>query len=95
VARIILEPEGTDELKTLIKAALDNEQKIISIGIRKTRENLHKLENKYKMDSESFYRKYSSGEMGDDMEYLKWAGEVETLDKLQMNLKELSEAEVC
>lgn len=89
MAKIVVEREGTDELKTLIKAALDNEQKIINIGIRKTREHLQKLEDKYKMDSDSFYRKYSSGEMGDDMEYIRWAGEVETLTKLQMNLKAL------
>ena len=47
------------------------------------------------MDSETFYKKYSFGEMGDNMEYIEWAGEIETLKKLERNFKDLSEAEVC
>lgn len=93
--KIIVGHDDTKELKTLVKAALENEIKIINIGLRKTQENLQKLEDKYKMDSDTFYRKYSDGEMGDDIEYIKWAGEVETLMRLHRNLKELSEAEVC
>lgn len=90
--KIIIKPE---ELKTLVKGALENEIKIITIGLKKTEENLQKLEERYKMDSETFYERYSSGEMGDNIEYIRWAGEVETLKRLQRNLKELSEAEVC
>ena len=74
---------------------MENEIKIITIGIKKTQENLQKLEDKYEMDSETFYSKYSSGDMGDKTEYIKWAGEIETLKRLQQNLMELSEAEVC
>ena len=79
--KIIVGQDDTEELKALVKAALENEIKIINIGLRKTQENLQKLEDKYKMDSGTFYRKYSDGEMGDDIEYIKWAGEVETLLK--------------
>jgi len=95
MSKIIIEKENTQELKTLVKGALENEIKIINIGIKKTQENLQKLEDKYKIDSETFYRKYSSGDMGDKTEYIKWAGEIETLKKLQRNLTELVEAEVC
>ena len=93
--KIIVEHDGTEELKTLVKGAMENEIKIIAIGLRKTGENLKKLEDRYKMDSGTFYKKYSSGEMGDNIEYIRWAGEIETLKKLQRNLQELSEAEVC
>lgn len=47
------------------------------------------------MNSETFYTKYSSGEAGDNIEYIRWAGEIETLKKVERNIKELSEAEVC
>lgn len=93
--KIIIEPEGTEELRTLVKGALGNEIKLITIGLKKTRENLKNYEGKFKMDSETFYKKYSSGEVGDDVEYIRWAGEIETLRKLERNLKDLSEAEVC
>jgi hypothetical protein len=93
--KIIIKPEGPGELKTLVKGALENEIKILTIGLKKTQENLQKLEERYKMDSSTFYERYSTGEIGDNIEYIRWAGEVETLKKLQRNLKELSEAKVC
>lgn len=93
--KIIIKSEGPEELKTLVKGALKNEIKIITIGLKKTQENLQKLEEKYKMDSATFYKRYSTGKLGDNIEYIRWAGEVETLKKLQRNLQELSEAEVC
>jgi hypothetical protein len=43
-------------------------------------------EGKFKMDSETFYKKYSSGEVGDGVEYIKWAGEIETLRKLELRV---------
>ncbi|MBM4137378.1 MAG: hypothetical protein FJ241_11180 [Nitrospira sp.] len=93
--KIIIKPEGPGELKTLVKGALENEIKILTIGLKKTQENLQKLEERYKMDSSTFYERYSTGEIGDNIEYIRWAGEFETLKKLQRNLKELSEAKVC
>jgi len=93
--KIIIKSEGPEELKTLVKGALKNEIKILTIGLKKTQENLQKLEEKYKMDSGTFYKRYSTGKLGDNIEYIKWAGEVETLKRLRKNLKDLSKAEVC
>lgn len=44
MSKIIVEHKGTEELKTLVKGALENEIKILTIGLRKTQENLKKLE---------------------------------------------------
>lgn len=38
--KIIIEPEGLGELKTLVKGALENEIKLITIGLKKTRESI-------------------------------------------------------
>jgi len=95
MSKIIIKPEGPEELRTLVKGALENEIKLIMIGLKKTKENLRNYEDKFKMDSETFYKKYLSGEVGDDFEYIRWAGEIETLKKLEKNLKNLSEAEIC
>ncbi|MDO8142576.1 MAG: hypothetical protein Q6358_13835 [Candidatus Brocadiales bacterium] len=57
------------------------------IGLKKAKEDLRNYEDKFKMDSETFYKKYLSGEVGDDFEYIRWAGEVGTLKKLEKNLK--------
>ena len=95
MTKIVITPEGPEDLKTLVKGALENEIKIINIGLKKTREILKKLEERYEMDTETFYKRYSNGEMGDNREYIRWAGEFETLKRLQGNLNKLSEAEVC
>jgi hypothetical protein len=95
MTKIMVEDTGADELKGLVRSALEHEIKFISIGIRKTEESLRKLEDIHAMPSEQFYAKYSSGELGDSLDFIKWAGEVEILEKLQRSLKELAEAEVC
>ncbi|MEW6740918.1 MAG: hypothetical protein ACOYU2_04215 [Nitrospirota bacterium] len=95
MSKVIIKQEETGELKILVSGALENEKKIINVGIRKTLDNIKEFEDRYKMDSTSFYQKYSDGELGDDIGYIRWAGEIETLKRLQQNLKELSEAEVC
>lgn len=93
--KITIKSEGPEELRMLVKGALENEMKIINIGLKKTMESLRKLEDRFKLDSETFYRKYLTGEIGDNIEYIRWAGEIETLKRLEKNLKDLSEAEVC
>ena len=35
---------------------------------------LGELEERYQMSSEEFLRRYSSGELGDDLEFIHWAG---------------------
>ena len=35
---------------------------------------LHDYESKYSMKSEEFYAKYNRGELGDDRDYIRWAG---------------------
>lgn len=87
MSKIIIKSEGTEELRTLVKGALENEIKLIMIGLKKAKENLRNYEDKFKMDSEIFYKKYLSGEVGGDFEYIRWAGEIETLKKLGGNLK--------
>ena len=47
------------------------------------------------MESRNFYQKYHTGEMGDDMEYMKWAGGYETLLQLQEDYAEIQEIQLC
>ncbi len=95
MSKIIVEAKYEDGLKLLVNGALENEIKFISIGLKKTKRNIKKYENKFKTNSEVFYKEYSSGNLGDKMDYIKWAGEIETLKKLEKNLKDLAEVEVC
>ena len=94
MARIIIEPQNANNVKSLIKSAVENELKIIGFGIDKTKKRLEELEKKFGMDSGNFYRKFNEGKMGDDLEYIRWAGEYETLQQLQRDYSDLTETEL-
>ena len=94
MARIIIEPQNANNVKSLIKSAVENELKIIGFGIDKTKKKLEELEKKFGMDSGNFYRKFNEGKMGDDLEYIRWAGEYETLQQLQRDYSDLTETEL-
>ena len=95
MARIIIEPQNANNVKSLVKSAVENELKIIGFGIDKTKKKLEELEKKFGMDSVNFYKKFNEGKMGDDLEYIRWAGEYETLQKLQRDHSDLTETELC
>ena len=95
MARVIIESGADSNLKNLVKSAVENELKIIEFGIAKTKRKLDELEKKFGMDSGGFYQKFNEGRMGDDLEHIRWAGEYETLDRLQKDYNDLLGTEIC
>ena len=95
MARVIIESGADSNLKSLVKSAVENELKIIEFGIAKTKRKLDELEKKFGMDSGGFYQKFNEGRMGDDLEHIRWAGEYETLDRLQKDYNDLLGTEIC
>ena len=64
MSKVIVEHEEKGALKALVRGAPKNEKKIITTGIRKTMDNIKEFENRYKIDSASFYQRYSNGGIG-------------------------------
>ena len=95
MARIIIQPQTDDNLKSLIKSAVENQLRVIGFGIAKTKRKLGELEKENGMDSKSFYDEFQKGNLGDDMKYIRWAGEYETLAQLQKDYNELQGIELC
>lgn len=93
--RIVVESDNVKSARSLVSAAIENEARILKIGIEKTKRNLVELEKKFKMDTASFYEKFSTGKMGDDSEFIRWAGEYETLLRLEKDNKEVAGAVIC
>lgn len=77
--------------RKLIERALEREMGIIESGIRTTRMRLEDYEKKFKLTSSSFFRKYQEGKMGDAPEIMRWAMEVQALQKLESDQKALRE----
>jgi len=95
MSKLIVQSKNSERLKTLLNGAIENELKIIKFGISRTEKLLHDLEKKFNMKTDHFYGLFVKGQFGDDDEYIRWAGEVETLDRLKRELNELTEVEIC
>jgi hypothetical protein len=67
--------------------------KMLAIGIEKTQERIKEFEKQFHMSSSEFYQAYPRGDMGDDEAVMEWAGEIETLRKLQHDYRLLEEIE--
>lgn len=95
MARVIIQARTTKSLTTLVRLALENQLRVIGFGIAKTKKKLAELEMKHGMKSKDFYEEFQKGERGDEMQYIRWAGEYETLERLQRDQAELQDLELC
>jgi len=95
MARVIIQPQTAGNLKNLIKLAVENQMRVINSGIAKTRRKLEELEKESGMNSRDFYEEFQKGKLGDDLKYIRWAGEYETLALLQKDYNDLQELELC
>ena len=95
MAKVMIEPKDAHNVKSLVRVAVENELKILKAGVARTYRKLEELEKTYGMSSKQFYDKFKMGEVGDDFEYIRWAGEYETLQQLELDYTELLGTEVC
>jgi len=72
-----------------------HELKVLEVGIEKTVRRLKRFEQQFNQETFTFYQQFQAGEMGDSIEYIKWAGEYETLLQLQQDFEDLSETQLC
>lgn len=65
---------GTEQfgrvLDKLLEAALSQQR----LQVARYDRDLREFEHRYGLDSNTFYQKFQSGELGDDMDYFEWAG---------------------
>ena len=95
MAQLQIKPKSAANLTILIKSALENQMMLIDFGIAKTERKLKDLESEFGMSSRTFYEKFNQGKLGDDFEYLRWAGEYETLQRLKRDYDALRDIELC
>ena len=95
MARVIVQEQAAYNLKRLIKSAIENQLRIITFGIAKTRRKLEEMEKKTGMNTKEFYDQFQEGKLGDEIRYIRWAGEYETLGRLNKDLSDLQELELC
>jgi hypothetical protein len=83
------EREFDQILSKLIDTLLSQQR----LRVGKYKRDLHEFEERYGMDSASFYRRFESGELGDAMDYFEWAGLYELYLKSQRKIQRLEQTE--
>lgn len=83
--------EYPDSLKQFIEEALSKRIASLKDGIRRTEERINEFEDKYKMSTEEFLRRFENDELQHrlDMEFDEWVGESRMLKMLCEKLDKL------
>lgn len=95
MTQVIVKPETASNVRRLLQAAVMHELKVLEVGIEKTARRLKRFEQQFNQETFTFYQQFQAGELGDSIDYIKWAGEYETLLQLQQDFEDLSETQLC
>lgn len=81
-------------LKPLVESAIEREKEMLSLAIRRTRERLAELEQRYGMSSAEFERRLNALELQETVEFTDWRMEIGMLRLLESQHQALREAQV-
>jgi hypothetical protein len=62
------------ELDRVLGKLLDGALSQHRLRLERYEHDLHEFENRYGMESATFYRRFEAGELGDAMDFFEWAG---------------------
>ena len=79
LGQVTVTTESPSVLKPLLRAAIQNEAKALTHGIKRTRERLIAFEKQFGMTSEEFERRYGTAEIDESLESIEWLGEIKML----------------
>jgi hypothetical protein len=65
-------------LKPLIESALRSELRMLELSLQRTIQRLRTFETQYGLTSDEFERRFNSGEIGESLDFIEWAGEIKT-----------------
>ncbi|WP_420208736.1 hypothetical protein [Candidatus Electronema sp. JC] len=95
MTQLIVNSPSASHVKPLIQAALDHEIRLLQMGIEKTKRRLRHFEELFKIETLNFYQAFQAGDMGDEVECMKWAGEYETLLQFEEDFAQIRGIQVC
>lgn len=81
-------------LKPLLEAAIQNEVKVLALGLQRTRERLADFEQQFNMPSAEFERRLATRELAESLDFIEWRGEIKTLYLLEDQQHALQGAQV-
>ena len=81
-------------LKPLLESAIENEIKLLSLGLNRTRKRLAKFEREFGMSSAEFERRLNAFELTETVEFTDWRMEIGMLHLLESQYQALQETQV-
>ena len=69
-------------IKPLIESAIRSELRMLDLALERTRKRVLDFESRYGLASEEFASRFESGNTGESLDFIEWAGELKTLQML-------------
>lgn len=83
IQHVTITTTSAERAKPLLRAAIQNQVKLLEHGIDRTQARLATFENRYGIASNDFLRRFQSGDMTETLELIEWRMEIEALCLLQ------------
>jgi hypothetical protein len=76
--KVVVTTEASIALKPLLESAIRSELRLLELGLTRTSQRLRFFEDQHGSPSEEFERRFTTGELGESLDYIEWAGEIKT-----------------
>lgn len=93
--QVTIKTQDRAALKPLLESAIENEIKLLSLGLDRTRKRLAEFEQKYDMASSEFERRLDALELEETVEFTDWRLEIGMLHLLESQYQTLQESQVA
>ncbi len=94
IQQVIISTESPEKVKPLLRAAIENELKLLELGIQRTRGRLAAFEAQYKMPTEEFERRFNGKDLTETLDFIDWSGEIQMLRLLEEKHRTLAGAQI-
>jgi hypothetical protein len=81
-------------LRPLLESAIENEKKLLKLGLERTRAHLAEFERKFGISSAEMERRLNALEVAETVEITDWRMEIGMLRLLESQYRALSEAQL-
>ena len=91
---VIVTTDASVALKPLLESAIRSELRLLDLGLARTSQRLRAFEDQYGLTSEEFERRFATGEWGESLDYIEWAGEIKTYHLLKAQQEALQKVQL-
>jgi len=74
-----------------LSSAIERELKILEAKLAGFEEEMRKFESKHGLSSKEFYKRFESGELGDDEDYFTWWAAIQAHESIKTRIETLQE----